>query len=111
MRVTESAASNAARSSTDAVNELVDEGGCANAKPEHDYADRIHPSHTIKQVGNDPLAIYCPRCACYSAIGTLRNLKEPCIGVVNPERRHAHRLLELGMIPGNGTTIPSHAKR
>ncbi len=75
-----------------------------------EFADRIHNSHRIKAVGGNQEAIYCCKCGGWNAGGPLRTLRDPCRGHVTQARTYQHRLLSLGIIPSQGSKVPSHRR-
>ena len=101
------------RLNVDAANDLVDRHGLGDSL-QYDTAliDQAHHSHNIKEVHGHPNAFYCDRCGSWSAGGTnLRNLSDICIGVIVQARAFQLRLLQVGVLPYPGATIPEFARK
>ena len=70
----------------------------------------VHASHRLRRVSRASEAFFCTACGAYNAGGPLRLLKQACSGAVAKCRVHLHRLCALGLVPGPGVQIPSHAR-
>ena len=95
------------------ANDIIDRhgvGGSEGPEYNHDVVDQVHPSHCIKTVHGHPNAFFCGYCGAWSSGGSsLKNLSEVCSGKVVKARAFQLRLLQVGVIPKPGATIPAHA--
>ena len=74
------------------------------------FEQGVHGTHSLRQVHGQTDAFFCTACGAYNAGGPLRLLSKRCTRTVARHRVHAHRLLTLGVLPGPGVRIPSHAR-
>ena len=75
------------------------------------FESGIHGSHLLRHVHGHTDAFFCTACGAYNAGGPLRVLRKECGGTVPRNRTFALRLLSLGIVPGPGAALPSHARR
>ena len=80
-----------------------------NERDEVGEFDLPHSSHKILALQGEGDTIYCKRCGCWSAKVKLRHLASPCLGM-KAGNKSSLRLLECGVMPSPGATIPSHLK-
>ena len=94
------------------ANQLVDRFGQEDIEYDSNIIDRAHVSHNIKSVHNHPNAFYCDHCGAWSTGGSnLKSLSVACSGQVVKSRAFQLRLLQVGVIPKPGATIPVHARK
>jgi hypothetical protein len=68
-----------------------------------------HSSHRIVALHGNSDTIYCKRCSSWASKAKLRLLASPCQGIRG--NHSTLRLLECGVLPIAGATVPSHLKK
>jgi len=68
-----------------------------------------HPSHRIIALEGNSTTIFCKHCGSWSKSDRLKHLALPCQPSDNG-KRHSLRLLQCGVMPKEGATIPMHLK-